>query len=64
MRVEFVREHVIHKGTKRLDCNICDDLDGLEWDILDADLVIPPYDTHPNCRCYLRDTENGTKWLI
>jgi hypothetical protein len=26
-------------------------------------LVIPPYDTHPNCKCYLRDVKTGERWL-
>ena len=46
--VEFFREHVIQTGEERRDCDICDPLVGKEWDILDADLKIPPFDTHPN----------------
>ena len=26
-------------------------------------LIIPPFDTHPNCRCYLVDIETGEIWL-
>ena len=63
VRVEFVREQAIYKGTVRRDCSLLDELDGLEWDILDADVVIPPFDTHPNCKCYLRDVKTGEKWL-
>lgn len=36
-------------------CNICDALDGMDWDFEDpaADPLTPVIDTHPNCRCRL-----------
>ena len=42
------------------EANVANDL---YYDILDADLKIPPFDTHPNCRCYLVDTYTGEVWL-
>ena len=61
--VEYFRELVIQTGEERRDCDICDPLVGKEWDILDSNLIIPPFDTHPNCRCYLVDTYTGEVWL-
>ena len=61
--VEFFREHSIQKGYERRDCEICDPLVGREWNILDSDLQIPPFDPHPNCRCYLVDVDSGEIWL-
>lgn len=40
-------------------CLICDPLDGMVWDEGDPDIVHPPDDTHPNCRCYLVDADTG-----
>jgi hypothetical protein len=37
----------------KVDAQICDPLDGTEWDANDPDIVVPPQDTHPNCRCQL-----------
>jgi len=34
-------------------CNICESLNGQEWDEGDSDIPIPIQDSHPNCHCRL-----------
>ncbi len=47
-RVMFQTRH-----DSKVDPQICDPLDGTVWDAGDPDIVVPPQDTHPNCRCVL-----------
>ena len=39
----------------KVDDKICLVLANQEWNIDDPDLIVPPDDTHPNCRCYLEE---------
>ena len=34
-------------------CPFCDSLDGMQWNSDDPNMLIPPDDAHPNCRCRL-----------
>jgi hypothetical protein len=47
-RVRFTTQH-----DAKVDLQICDPLDGMEWDADSPDIVVPPQDTHPHCRCSL-----------
>lgn len=47
-RVRFTTQH-----DSKVDAQICDPLDGAEWDADDPLIVVPPQDTHPHCRCSL-----------
>jgi hypothetical protein len=57
-QVEFVTMH-----DSKVDPDICQPLDGKIWDADSSEIVVPPDDTHPHCRCVLipvvkqRDTE-------
>ena len=47
-RVRFTTQH-----DAKVDQEICQPLDGTEWDAGDPDIVVPPDDTHRFCRCHL-----------
>ena len=47
-RVMFVT-----KRDGKVDKDICEPLDGTTWFVDSPDLITPPQDTHPNCRCTL-----------
>ncbi len=47
-RVRFTTKH-----DAKVDPQICEPLDGREWDATDPDIVIPIDDTHKYCRCKL-----------
>jgi hypothetical protein len=47
-RVRFTTQH-----DAKVDREICEPLDGQEWDANDPNIVVPPEDTHPYCRCHL-----------
>jgi len=47
-RVMFVT-----KRDGKVDKDICQPLDGTTWFVDSPDLITPPQDTHPNCRCTL-----------
>lgn len=47
-RVTFTTRH-----DSKVDPQICDPLDGMTWNADDPDIVVPPQDTHPHCRCVL-----------
>lgn len=34
-------------------CDLCSSLDGMQWSSDDPDLLMPPDDSHSNCRCRL-----------
>ena len=47
-RVRFVTQHDV-----KVDPDICAPLEDTEWFVDDASIIVPPFDTHPNCRCTL-----------
>ena len=51
-RVRFTTQH-----DSKVDDEICRNLEGMEWDIDAPDIIVPPDDTHPNCRCTLEPVD-------
>lgn len=44
---------VWHTAHDELVCPLCSSLDGMEWQSDDSNMLVPPDDSHPNCRCTL-----------
>lgn len=53
MSAQFVDVFVWHTMNDERVCPLCSSLDGMEWSYNDPNMLVPPDDSHDNCRCSL-----------
>ena len=52
-QAQFVDVFVWHTMNDERVCPLCAGLDGMEWTYNDPNMLVPPDDSHSNCRCAL-----------